>query len=247
MIPHFTGNLPHISVEQMKKVEQSMIENYGISRLQMMENAGLNLASLAREKFLYKKIREKKVIVVAGTDQNAGCVLVAARHLSNWGVKVSIVLSDTKGKFTAETIAQFSICQKMKIPFVDTFTKPDLIIEGIKDAGFTGDPKEDTAKLIDQINNSGAPVVSIEAPTGLDLDTGNHGKPTVKAKATMALGIPKAGMFKLMATKYTGELFLADISVPPELYKSIQVETTPFYNVFSENPLVKINKVIILS
>lgn len=247
MIPHFTGNLPHISVEQMKKVEQSMIENYGISRIQMMENAGLNLAMLAREKFLYKNLREKKVVVVAGTDQHAGCVLVAARRLSNWGVKVSILLSDTKGKFTAETIAQFSICQKMKIPFVDSITKPDLIIEGILDSGFTGDPKENAAKVIEQINGSSAPVLCLEAPSGLDLDTGNHGKPTVKAKATLALGIPKVGMFKLMATKFTGELFLADISVPPELYKSIQLETTPFVNAFSESTLVKINKVLILS
>jgi NAD(P)H-hydrate epimerase len=247
MIPHFTGNLPHISVEQMKKVEQTMIENYGISRLQMMENAGLNLAILAREKFLYKNIHEKKVIVVAGTEQNAGSVMAAARRLSIWGAQVSIVLSDTKGKFTSETIAQFSICQKMKIPFVDSYTKPDLIIEGIKDAGFKGDPKDQTAKIIDNINSSGAPVISIEAPSGLDLDNGNHGKPTVKAKATMGLGIPKAGMFKLMATKFTGELFLADISVPPELYKSIQVETKPFQNVFAEGTLVKINKVIILS
>jgi NAD(P)H-hydrate epimerase len=246
MIPHYTGNLPHISVEQMKKVEQVMIDNYGIGRIQMMENAGISLAILAREKFLIKNLPEKHVLIVAGTDENAGAVMAAARRLSIWGAQVSIMLSDPKGKFKSEVIAQFSICQKMKIPFVDKVGKQDLIIEGIQDAGFSGDPKEPAAKAIDMINDSTAPVLSLEAPSGLDLNTGKQGKPTVKAKATLALAIPKAGIFKLLATKYTGELFLADISVPPELFKSLQIESEPFHHVFNESSVVKINKMIIL-
>ena len=216
MIPHYTGNLPYITVEQMKKVELSTVSKFGITLMQMMENAGLNTAILARDNFLTKNLYEKKVVVVAGTGGNAGIAMAAARHLSNWGAQVSIALTDSSGKFKPETIAQFSICQKMKIPMVDKIGKPDLIIDGILGCGIIGDPKAKSAKFIEMINQSGAEVLSIESPSGLDLSTGKPGKPTVKATATLVLAIPKVGHFKLYATKLIGDLYLADLSIPPE-------------------------------
>jgi NAD(P)H-hydrate epimerase len=247
MIPHYKGNLPFITSVQMKEVDRIMTEEYGITLSQMMENAGLNLAVLARDKFLIKDFQEKKVIVVAGTGGNGGGVLAAARRLKNWGINVSIILTDSKGKFKQETIAQFSICQKMEIPVINKITDADLIIDGMIGYGIDGDPKEKAAWLINQINESGIPVLSLDAPSGLDLTTGKPGKPTIKAKATLSLALPKIGLFKLDSSKYIGELFLADISVPPELYDLLKIESESLTRVFREGTLVKINKVIVFS
>jgi NAD(P)H-hydrate epimerase len=247
MIPQFTGNLPYITVEQMKKVESATTSKYGITVMQMMENAGLNTAILARDLFLKKNLHEKKVMVVAGTGGNAGIAMAAARHLSIWGAQVSIALTDSSGKFKPETIAQFSICQKMKIPIVDKIENADLVIDGILGSGISGEPKAKVAKFIEMINLSKADVLSIESPSGLDLETGVPGKPTVKASATLVLAIPKMGHFKLHATKLIGDLYMADISIPPEIYPSLKIENSGLKKAFQENTVVKINKVIILS
>jgi NAD(P)H-hydrate epimerase len=247
MIPHFTGNLPYISINQMREVESSTVDKYGITLLQMMENAGLNAAFLARDKFLLKNLQEKNLVVVAGTGVNAGIAMVAARHLSNWGAHVNLVLTDSRGKFKQETIAQFSICQKMKIPIVDKIGKADLIIDGILGGGISGEPSAKAAGFIEMINQSKADVLSIEVPSGLNLETGKPGNPTVKASATLVLAIPKFGHFRLTASKLLGDLFMADISIPPEIYSSLKIENDNLKKAFRENTVVKINKVIILS
>jgi len=45
-------DIPFITTDQMREVDRAMIEDYGISLVQMMENAGRNLAQLARSRFL---------------------------------------------------------------------------------------------------------------------------------------------------------------------------------------------------
>jgi NAD(P)H-hydrate epimerase len=247
MIPHFTGELPYITIEQMKKVESSTIDKYGITLIQMMENAGLSVAMLARDKFLIKNLQEKKVVVVAGTGGNAGIAMVAARHLSIWGVEVSLALTDSRGKFKSETIAQFSICQKMKIPIIDTIGEADLIIDGILGGGITGEPNVQAAKFIEMINQSKAEVLSIEVPSGINLNVGKPGTLTVKASATLVMAVPKFGHFKLHASKLVGELFMADISIPPEIYRSLKIENAGLKKAFQESTVVKINKVIIFN
>lgn len=247
MIAHFKGNLPYISPDQMKEIERLMTEDYGISLIQMMENAGHNLAVLAREKFLGNDPFAKKVIVVAGPGGNGGGTMVAARRLKTWGADVSILLTDPKGKFRQETIYQFSICQKMNIPTIDDIKQADLIIDGIVGYGLLGNTRDKTSKIIDMVNNTGIPVLSFDSPSGLDLSTGMPGEPTIKASATLTLAIPKFGLFRQKASKCIGELFLADISVPPEIYKTLKIETENLEKVFSESTLVKINKIIIFS
>jgi NAD(P)H-hydrate epimerase len=123
MIPHYKGNIPFINTTQMKEVDRIMTEDYGITLLQMMENAGLNLAILARDLFLIKNPDEKKVIVAAGPGGNGGGALAAARRLKNWGVNVKVILSEKNGKFKKETVNQFSILQKMKIPVITKIDK----------------------------------------------------------------------------------------------------------------------------
>lgn len=247
MVPHFKGNLPFITPEQMKEIDRIIAEDYGITLIQVMEVSGQNLAILAREKFLGNAPQGKKVIVAAGPTGNGGGALAAARRLKNWGADVSIILSEPKGKFRPETINQFSICQKLKIPTVDSIGKASLIIDGIKGYSLKEEPSKNEAKIITMINDSGIPVLALETPTGLDLSTGKPSETTVKAEATMALALPKFGHFRQKAAKYIGELFLSDMSVPLEVYKTLKLTGDGLKNVFAESPIVKINKVIVFS
>jgi NAD(P)H-hydrate epimerase len=247
MIPHFKGNTPFIDLEKKKEVDKAMIDDYGFSLMQMMELAGLNLAILARNNFLKNKPSGKKVIVVAGPGGNGGGVMVAARHLHNWGADVSLVLSSKAGKFNKDTIYQFSILKKLNIEVIEKIEEGDLIIDGMIGYGLSGNPKGKIAELITQINESGIPVLALDAPSGLDLSTGKPSDLCVKAKSTVTLAIPKSGHFRMPASKYIGELFLADISVPMELYKAMGIETKELARTFQEGSVVKINKLVIFS
>lgn len=85
-------NIPFITTAQMIEVDRAMIEDYGVTLIQMMENAGRELATLARWRFLAtddgdhpREPRGKRVIVLAGTGSNGGGGLVCARRLHGWG------------------------------------------------------------------------------------------------------------------------------------------------------------------
>lgn len=239
--------MPFITTDQMKEADKLATEKYGISLIQMMENAGLNLALVAKEVFLKNQFQDKKIYVVAGLGGNGGGAMVAARRLKSWGADAALVLSSTSGKFREETVHQFSILQHMGIKLEKSIGKADLIIDGLIGYGIKGDPNGNVAELINQINESKAPVLSLDAPSGLDMTTGKPGNPTVKAKATMTLAMPKVGLFKMTASKLIGDLYLADIGIPPEVFISSNGHADMIKKAFNENTVVKINKMVVFS
>ena len=189
----------------------------------------------------------KKVYVLAGSGGNGGGALVAARRLKNLGADVHVILTSTASKLKKETRQQLSIIEKMKIPVSDKIKNCDLIIDGMIGYGVNGSLKGRVSELIEEVSKKDIPVLSLDTPTGLDLTTGKPGTPTIKANATMTLALPKVGLFKMSARKYIGELYLADISVPAGTYKSLGIDFGSSEQVFKENTVVKINKVIVFS
>lgn len=66
----------------MKEVDRLMVEEFGIELIQMMENAGRDLAELAR-RFFHGTVRGRSIVVMCGIGNNGGGGLVAARHPHN--------------------------------------------------------------------------------------------------------------------------------------------------------------------
>ncbi len=84
--------LPWLSVEQMREVDRLLIEEVGITLEQLMENAGRNLALLARA-LLGGDAHERPVAVLAGPGGNGGGAMAAARHLTVAGAQVRVLLA----------------------------------------------------------------------------------------------------------------------------------------------------------
>lgn len=72
-----------------------------------------------------------------------------------------------------------------------------------------------------------APVLSLDVPSGLDATSGRLGDPCVRARTTLTLAMPKIGLRPGRAA--VGELYLADISVPPSVYVGLGHEVTPVF------------------
>ena len=107
--------IPTISTEQMRKVDDLMINKYGIELIQMMENAGANLAELAIN--LMEKSSDgnnsRNVVVGCGLGNNGGGGMVAARHLSNHGFNVTVVLTGAESKLKSIPLKQWNILKKL--------------------------------------------------------------------------------------------------------------------------------------
>jgi NAD(P)H-hydrate epimerase len=214
---------PCLSSDQMREVDRAMVEDYGILLIQMMENAGRNLAHLARARFLNSNPPERTILVLAGPGDNGGGGMVCARRLHDWGADVRVYLASPVAKLTDVSRHQHAILEKISVPIREsdthtTLPKADLIVDAILGYGLRGDPRGASAALIEAANAHDAPVLSLDLPSGVDATTGIAGHPAIKAAVTMTLALPKKGLCAAAAGNLVGELYLADISVPPALY-----------------------------
>lgn len=216
-------NIPFLSTTQMIEVDRAMMFDYKIALIQMMENAGRNLAQLARKRFFAGDPCGKRVVVLAGTGGNGGGALVCARRLHNYGADVRVFVTKPAGQFTPIPAQQLEIVRKMgiRVDSAETSQKispPDLIIDGLIGYSLSGNPRGDAAVLIKWANNTGAEILALDVPSGVDTNSGDVFAPAIQAAATLTLALPKAGLLIDGIATQVGELYLADISVPPDLY-----------------------------
>jgi len=214
------SNIPAITRSQMAEIDASMIHEYGINLLQMMENAGRNLADLCRRK-LSVELEKSKILVVCGGGNNGGGGMAAARHLYNWGAHVTVALATELQTMKDAPKHQMLSLKKIGLIVEDVIPsrKYQMVVDALIGYGLRGSPQGMYAKWIEWINNQDSPRISLDIPSGLDADSGKPSGVCVKADATLTLALPKVGMMTAEAKKYVGELYLADISVPKTLIR----------------------------
>jgi NAD(P)H-hydrate epimerase len=237
------ADLPWLSTPQMVEVDRAMIEDYRIDLVQMMENAGRNLARLARRRFLEGDPRDRAVIVLAGGGGNGGGALVAARHLANWGARVSVVLGQGAREMTPVATHQLGILGRMGLSVITDGSLPEaapaIILDGLIGYSLKGAPFGRIAALIRWANAQDVPILSLDVPSGLDADVGTIFDPAIRATATMTLALPKRGLLAPGVAALVGELYLADIGVPPALYARtpLNLAVAP---IFAEDEILRI-------
>lgn len=235
----YLQDLPVLTTEQMVEVDRLMIEEWGITLLQMMENAGQKLAELARRQ-LGGSVQGARVAVLCGNGNNGGGGMVAARHMHNWGARVQAILARNEMQLKEIPAHQWQILKKMGITGSSAgLSETDLILDALLGYGAKGNPRPPLADWIRHANESKRPILSLDAPSGLDTTTGMPGAPCVRASATLTLALPKKGLLTAQAKPFVGALYLADIGVPPELYAApslgLQVNSP-----FGEGTLLKL-------
>ena len=237
-------DIPFLSTDQMREVDRAMIDDYGILLIQMMENAGRNLAHLARTRFLEGDPTDHRVLVLAGTGGNGGGGLVCARRLHNWGASVHVWTTAPADRLTEIPRHQLAILDRMAVEIEVAGTAPqlpdaDLIIDALIGYSLSGNPRDPAATLINAANAHSAPTLSLDTPSGVDTASGTIYNPAIRATATMTLALPKEGLRAKAAKDLVGELYLADISVPPELYSGSAL-SLDVPHIFATDEIVRI-------
>lgn len=224
-------SIPALTTAQMAEVDRLMIEEYGIMLIQMMENAGRNLAEQAR-RMLDGNLSGRKIVVLCGAGNNGGGGMVAARHIHNRGANVEVKFAGGPARLKDVPAHQWRILQTMGLAENDDpdLARTDLIIDALIGYGLSGDPRKATAEWIVQANVSGRPILALDVPSGLDATTGIPASPCIRARATLTLALPKTGLLMPSARPFVGDLYLADISVPPQLYQRLGIQASPLFN-----------------
>jgi len=222
--------IPYLTTDQMRAVDHAMIEDYHIELIQMMENAGRNLAQLARMRFLGGDPRGRVVVVLAGRGGNGGGGLVCARRLHNWGADVRVISTHPYDHYRGVPAHQLNILRRMGVPIAAVIKNTtiedqlqdevsvDLIVDAIIGYSLSGALRGTASHMITWANAQDAPILSLDVPSGVDTATGRVHNPAILAAATLTLALPKAGLRAPGTAKNVGELYLADISIPPGLY-----------------------------
>ncbi len=214
------------TAEQIRELDRRAIEEYGIPRAVLMENAGRCVADEVLD--MLADPLDSSVIILCGKGNNGGDGFVVARHLDNAGVAVEIVTAaplealDCEG----EAAANFRVVRKIGIEMRQVLTEEEakaessrlksteLIVDALLGTGLQGEVREPARSLILTANESGTPIVAVDTPSGLCCDTGKVLGVAIRASLTVTLAAPKKGFTIGEGPDHTGELVLADIGIP---------------------------------
>ncbi len=239
--------IPALTPDQMSRVDRIMVDDFGVTGLQLMEVAGQAVAAWARERFLGDDARGKTVLVLAGSGGNGGDGMVAARFLHSWGGHPAVWLSHEVATLQGAAAHQFRSLRTLGLPIhppsepgreePSALPDADLIIDALLGFGLSGPPSGPAARLITAANAHSASVLAVDLPSGLDARTGDPYDPCIRASATLTLALPKTGLLAPAARPVIGELAMADIGIPAEVYDRIGVRVGP---VFAERSIVRL-------
>jgi hydroxyethylthiazole kinase-like uncharacterized protein yjeF len=213
--PLSSSDLPTLSSAQVKAADTLATERFAISVDWLMEAAGWQVARFCRG----------RTAVVCGVGNNAGDGLAAARHLHRWGRLVSVSCIDVarlKGPAAAQLEALRALGVKVSSEL--SLAGAQIVADALLGTGLSRPPEGVFAEWIDAINGSRLRVIAVDLPSGLDADTGVAYAPTVRAQTTVTLGLPKPGLLQADGRSLAGEVWVADIGMPFEVYAELGIK-----------------------
>ncbi len=211
-----------ITEREMRALEINA-EYFGVSRLQLMENAGRNIAQEIVSRF---KPNKAKIAVFCGLGGNGGDGFVAARQLACLGFKVEVVVAGKTASISDEE-ARKNWCAleplKAVVPVHEVYdsamvpdVKADVVVDALLGIGLKGNLRPPVLQLVNKINGMKAFRVAVDIPTGLDADSGRVLGAVVKADLTVTFHKVKPGLLVAKAKRHVGELVVRDIGLPSE-------------------------------
>ncbi|MDK2372625.1 MAG: NAD(P)H-hydrate dehydratase [Candidatus Korarchaeota archaeon] len=220
------------TVEEMRVLDSTATERYGIDQDLLMENAGNALFFVIDREF---GVRGKRFAVVAGSGNNGGDALVVARKLHSNGGQVRIYLMGDPAKFRGSAKKNYEIAKKIGLEMhkvreegleslFEGLEWSDAVIDGIFGTGLTREVGGIYRDAIRAINSSGKVVFAVDIPSGIGGDDGKVHGIAVRADYTVTFGLPKLGNVLYPGYHYCGKLYVCHISFPPEMYSHLKIE-----------------------
>lgn len=197
----------------IRECEHTVVAEQTISELELMTLAGE--AALKALTQLFPLV--KKIIVYCGSGYNACDGYIFARLAAQAGY--AVIINQYKPLEALPPLTRQAACDAldMGIPchYMDDMIDEDadLIVDALLGLGLEGIVKEPFLSAINQINESGLPVLAIDIPSGLQADTGEIMGNCVRATATITFISYKLGMLTLDGPDCCGKIILNDLKL----------------------------------
>jgi NAD(P)H-hydrate epimerase len=211
------------TAEDCKQFHEWATEVLGIPSIILMENAGRAVADEIYKNYFAEKKGFNSVTFFCGIGNNGGDGLVAARHLFIRGVDVKVYIIGGVSGFSIDTELNFRILRKLGINAFPLLSEKDLskakilehslLVDAIFGTGVDRDIIGFERKVIDKINKAKKEVVSIDVPSGLNIDEGTDWGVCIKANRTITMIAPKKAFEMEEVQEFIGELDVVDIGV----------------------------------
>ncbi|GDY65069.1 bifunctional NAD(P)H-hydrate repair enzyme [Streptomyces avermitilis] len=199
------------SVETVRSAERSLMARLPEGAL--MQRAAAGLAAACAQ--LLGRVYGRRIVLLVGSGDNGGDALYAGARLARRGAGVTAVLL-AAGRAHASGLAALRRAGGSVTgtgPAEELIRRADLVVDGIVGIGGKGGLRPDAALLAESVERSGAAVVAVDLPSGVDADTGEVPGAAVRADLTVTFGTHKPGLLIDPAREYAGSVRLVDIGL----------------------------------
>jgi len=209
-----------LTSEEMERADRLAIAE-GTSGFALMLSAGQAVAEAAMN-----LVEDGPIVVIAGRGNNGGDGFVAAAELAARGREVSVVLLCERESLRGEAASAARGWKHPVLPFnPQAIGKPALIIDALFGAGLNRTVKGDPHDMIAAINANGAPVLSVDLPSGINGTTAAVMGIAVRATETVTFFRCKPAHLLLPGRIHCGRVRVADIGIPARVLDEIRPQT----------------------
>ena len=213
-----------VNIEEMRAIERELDEQ-GWGYAQMMEQAGLGLAEVVHS--FYGYLDRLTVLGLVGPGNNGGDTLVALSAMAEagWEVRAYLVKSREKSDPLVERVKAagglvVTSSSDSSFSTLDEWLKESsVMLDGVLGTGITLPLKGDAAKILGHVKGFAfcPPVVAVDCPSGVDCDSGLAAEETLTAEVTVCMAAIKAGLLRLPAHQFCGDIQVVEIGLPQNL------------------------------
>jgi len=230
--------------DTIRSIDRIAIEKYGITGLELMENAGRGVADVVKSAMPSPGGR---IAIMAGKGNNGGDGYVAARHLHNSGFKVTVFSLGRTGEIKGDAALNAASWLKMGGEVRELLSSADLkaaesslrhssiVVDAIFGTGLEKDITGIHAETVDLVNSVDKKIISVDIPSGIHATTGAVLGRAVKAHITATMAMPKLGLFLFPGRSFSGIVEVVDIGVPKEMVEDEAIR----WNIITEGDLRK--------
>ena len=218
--------------EHAARVDRCASEQFGISGLVLMENAGRAATDL-----LCQLQVKSPIVVCCGKGNNAGDGYVIARHLLARNYQVQVLNWEKPEKIQGDARTNYRILQAMGARIVEQSDVNNAnvlqiladaywIVDALLGTRGSGPPRHPIDKAIEAINHAQAIRFAVDLPSGLDCDTGCTPGVAIEADHTCTFLAAKPGLIHAAGKAYVGQLHIADLGISTKIIQAALGEHT---------------------
>lgn len=208
---------------QMREIDRTAIEDYGVPGVVLMESAGRGVADVVSRLCDPDGLR---VVVLCGSGNNGGDGYVVARHLIGRGARVTVFMVAERTRVAGDALVNLEILERMRAdirPLHDaadldaantTLVHAAVLVDALLGTGLNSDVGGQVRAVLERANRSGALRVAVDIPSGLNADSGATMGLSFAADHTVTFAFPKVGLVTAPGVERAGVLHVVDIGIP---------------------------------